>query len=308
MAAAGEANTDHDGRQYNCSFPAMVKDWRAKFHAGTDGAASGDFPFGYVQINGLGNASTYPAEGTPNDPSMGAVRHSNSLQTRTLTSRPLCGQFGQWERSFPAIRYVQTLALTALKEEKGAVFMSVALDTPVRSGSVHSPFKQPVASRLARVCLAEAYGMSTYAEVYPWAASASTAPGNESQLLIQVNGVGPGGLFFVPDAPGFEVLVPTAAAHGTWFPVAIIDAQPVHATDPLGKARTTTAVANTSAQISTITIGPVPADVTAVRYLWRSAPCSNDRFQCPVYARVEPLGPLTGELDILPLPPFLMAL
>ena len=36
---------------------------------------------------------------------------------------------------------------------------AVILDTPVASGSVHSPYKQPVGARLARAGLAVAYGM-----------------------------------------------------------------------------------------------------------------------------------------------------
>jgi sialate O-acetylesterase len=44
--ALTEANSRADGRQYNCSFPAMIEDWRAKWSAGTEGATMKDFPFG----------------------------------------------------------------------------------------------------------------------------------------------------------------------------------------------------------------------------------------------------------------------
>ena len=54
----------------------------------------------------------------------------------------------------------------------------------------------------------------------------------------------------------------------------------------------------------TVTLGNVPAGATAVRYLWYSAPCTNRLFRCPIYAVVPALGSLSGELDALPLGPF----
>jgi hypothetical protein len=63
---------------------------------------------------------------------------------------------------FPSIRLAEanTLALPS-------TFQAVILDTPVASGSVHSPYKQPVGARLARGALAVAYGMSEYGKVDP---------------------------------------------------------------------------------------------------------------------------------------------
>ena len=46
----GEANAGKDGRQYNCSFSAMIQDWRLKFNKYTDGATALDFPFGWAQL------------------------------------------------------------------------------------------------------------------------------------------------------------------------------------------------------------------------------------------------------------------
>eukprot|EP00656_Telonema_subtile_P039489 TRINITY_DN44596_c0_g1_i1.p1 TRINITY_DN44596_c0_g1~~TRINITY_DN44596_c0_g1_i1.p1 ORF type:complete len:220 (+),score=30.68 TRINITY_DN44596_c0_g1_i1:177-836(+) len=53
----GEGNAGADGRQYNCSFQAMIRDWRAKFHEHTDGATAMDFPVGRVQLNSNGKAA-----------------------------------------------------------------------------------------------------------------------------------------------------------------------------------------------------------------------------------------------------------
>ncbi|KAK0044690.1 sialate O-acetylesterase [Biomphalaria pfeifferi] len=36
--------------KYNCTFPAMIKDWRLKFNAASNGQTKADFPFGFVQL------------------------------------------------------------------------------------------------------------------------------------------------------------------------------------------------------------------------------------------------------------------
>ena len=35
---------------YNCTFPAMVDDWRSKWFYGTDKLTDPEFPFGFVQV------------------------------------------------------------------------------------------------------------------------------------------------------------------------------------------------------------------------------------------------------------------
>lgn len=46
---------------YNCTFPAMINDWRLKWNEGTQGEANPLFPFGFVQVGGaascVGHAS-----------------------------------------------------------------------------------------------------------------------------------------------------------------------------------------------------------------------------------------------------------
>ena len=48
----------------------------------------------------------------------------------------------------------------------------------------------------------------------------------------------------------------------------------------------------------TVTIGPVPARATRLRYNWYSNPCGIGVFGCAVYAKVTPLGKLSGEEDV----------
>jgi sialate O-acetylesterase len=58
----GEADANHPGGQYdgyNCTFPAMIADWREKWAAGTSGATDPMFPFGFVQLNSVANGTVY---------------------------------------------------------------------------------------------------------------------------------------------------------------------------------------------------------------------------------------------------------
>ena len=45
----GEANGGRPD-SYNCSFPALISDWRKKFYFGSDFETSPIFPFGFVQV------------------------------------------------------------------------------------------------------------------------------------------------------------------------------------------------------------------------------------------------------------------
>ena len=46
----GEANADAPCT-YNCTFPAMIDDWRSKWFYGTDKLTDPEFPFGFVQVD-----------------------------------------------------------------------------------------------------------------------------------------------------------------------------------------------------------------------------------------------------------------
>eukprot|EP00051_Salpingoeca_urceolata_P010217 m.124636 g.124636 ORF g.124636 m.124636 type:complete len:129 (-) comp16626_c0_seq2:351-737(-) len=72
---------------------------------------------------------------------------------------------------------------------------------PLRS--VHSPYKQPVGQRLARGGLSVAYGMHDVAAVAPVAVSAAI---QGTSVVVQLGGVGPGGLTVHQGAQGIEVL------------------------------------------------------------------------------------------------------
>ncbi|XP_046550379.1 sialate O-acetylesterase-like isoform X2 [Haliotis rubra] len=118
----GEANADKPGL-YNCTFPAMIDDWRVKFNQASDGATSNKFPFGFVQL---------------------AADRNGSVQT-----------------GFPGVRWSQTAGFGYVPNERMKnVFMAVAMDLPDFSspyGSVHPRDKQDVCQRLVRSGLSVAY-------------------------------------------------------------------------------------------------------------------------------------------------------
>lgn len=54
----GERNAQYHQDKYNCTFPAMIDDWRMKFHQGSGGQTAMDFPFGFVQLSTYRKTST----------------------------------------------------------------------------------------------------------------------------------------------------------------------------------------------------------------------------------------------------------
>jgi hypothetical protein len=46
----GEENAERPMYAYNCTFPAMIDDWRAKWYLSTQHNTDPMFPFGFVQV------------------------------------------------------------------------------------------------------------------------------------------------------------------------------------------------------------------------------------------------------------------
>lgn len=119
----GEENTNFHQDKYNCSFPAMIDDWRMAFHNGSGGQTALDFPFGFVQLSTCHKGST--SDGFPN------IRWHQTADTGFA----------------PNLRMKKT-------------FMAVAMDLPdVHSpyGTIHPRDKQDVAYRLTLGARAVAY-------------------------------------------------------------------------------------------------------------------------------------------------------
>merc|ERR1719182_580981 len=138
----GEANSGRPGGRfggYNCTFPAMIRDWRSQWFAGTGGLTSPSFPFGFVQLDAVGNSPAYTG------------------RTDATHGDPYSTEWG-----YAGVRWAQTAGFGyAPNPRLPGVFMAVSLDTPDggtkrphdNGYNVHSPFKQPAAARLSRAAL-----------------------------------------------------------------------------------------------------------------------------------------------------------
>lgn len=64
----------------------------------------------------------------------------------------------------------------------------------------------------------------------------------------------------------------------------------------------------TTATATAVTIPQVPTAAKKLRYNWYDNPCGYGCFECAVYVNVNKLGNWSGEMDFLPLPPFMVDL
>lgn len=173
------------------------------------------------------------------------------------------------------------------------VFTAISVDTPDRpypypidggrhgtdeGFNVHSPFKQPVASRLARAGLGLVYPDLVEVGTTGPLPGAVVRSADGGSLLLRVKNLGGGvGVLPLRTSRGFEVSV-----NGRWH---LMSAERENA--------------------SHVRITGVPAAASTLRYAWYSNPCGEDCFSCMVYIGVRPIGQMSGELDFLPLPPFI---
>jgi sialate O-acetylesterase len=123
----GEANAGAPST-YNCTFPAMIDDWRAKWKTASEHMSS-TFPFGFVQLAAYGSDNS-----------------------------------SSFSPGFPVIRWAQTANYGFVPNPRQpAVFMAVATDLgdPASPfGSIHPRDKQDVGQRLALAARGITYGDS----------------------------------------------------------------------------------------------------------------------------------------------------
>ncbi|NXP00641.1 SIAE acetylesterase, partial [Certhia brachydactyla] len=180
----GEANTLLNTDQYNCTFPALIADWRQAFHTGSVGQTEPLLPFGFVQL------STY--------------RHQSA------------------DDSFARLRWHQTADLGVVPNARmPSTFMAVAMDLgDERSpyGSIHPRDKQNVAHRLLLGARAVAYGDKdvVFQGPYPTRAILEVTRGllniTYSQELICRQ----------RDARAFEVCCFSQASPCQWLPAPVV--------------------------------------------------------------------------------------
>ncbi|KAI9537208.1 hypothetical protein NQZ68_027242 [Dissostichus eleginoides] len=138
----GEANYIYHQKKYNCSFPAMIDDWRMAFHQGSGGQTAPDFPFGFVQL------STWKKESKSD--------------------------------AFPNIRWHQTADTGFVPNPRMQnTFMAVAMDLPDERSPynpIHPRDKQDVAFRLSLGARAVAYGEQDVAFSGPFPSQILSTP------------------------------------------------------------------------------------------------------------------------------------
>ncbi|XP_052082140.1 sialate O-acetylesterase-like [Mytilus californianus] len=163
----GEANS-RNAFDYSCRFPAMIDDWRSKFHSASLQTVDAMFPFGFVQL-------------APN-------RNTSAIG------------------SFPLVRWAQTANHGKVPNNRlKNVFMAVALDLPDYAsprGHIHPRLKHDVAARLVLGALAVAYKKSgiDYQGPYP---SSYTLHRDSNTLTIEYdNGRSP---IDVRNTNGFQI-------------------------------------------------------------------------------------------------------
>ncbi|XP_053396074.1 sialate O-acetylesterase-like [Mercenaria mercenaria] len=163
----GEANSGHPDL-YACQFPAMINDWRKKFHANSDGETSEHFPFGFVQL--------------------APFRAGNTIG------------------GFPPTRWAQTTDVGYVPNiNMPDTFMAVAVDLPdfnSPSGAIHPTYKQDVAARLVLGARNVAYGERNVIFQGPFPTAYNVDNGLHSLTITFDNGTGS---LHMNNNNGFEV-------------------------------------------------------------------------------------------------------
>ncbi|XP_050394697.1 sialate O-acetylesterase isoform X1 [Patella vulgata] len=181
---------------YNCSFPAMIDDWRLKFSE-SNPQTSSSFPFGFVQL-------------------------APRLNDSSITT------------GYPDIRWSQTAGYgTVPNPRMKDVFMALAMDLPDFTSpfqSVHPRDKETVASRLTLSGLAVAYGkVEKFQGPYP--SDVKFSQGNKQLTITYDMGLTN---IEVRSAKGFEFCCSSSQdktvcdqpSLNSWFPVTTLASTP----------------------------------------------------------------------------------
>ena len=190
----GGSSVPQRAANYNCTFRAMLTDWRAKFHAASHGATAADFPFGITQLApwaaGGGSKDDNDACGQSKDCPVATVRWGQSANVGNVLNSSLLPN----------------------------TFMAVTVDladwdSPY--GSIHPRHKIPVGDRLAAGALSVAYGGNEY-----WTGPISPVASTTARgVRVQFSNCAPGGIS-LHATTGFEVR--GAGDTALWRPAAVV--------------------------------------------------------------------------------------
>lgn len=174
---------------YACTFPAMIADWRARWHAASR-TTSPQFPFGFVQLSTWDNN---------NETQVGSV---------------------------PVVRWGQTANFGYVPNQAlPNTFMATAVDlgdpaSPVNE--IHPRYKREVGERLGQAALAVVYGSNTTYWHGPVAGAVERVGG--AALRVSFRNAGAAGLV-ARHTDGFDGLVGAGEGQGQWAPCAVQDAR-----------------------------------------------------------------------------------
>lgn len=274
----GESNVDDTISQidqnrlplmnYACSFPAMIADWRAKWHEGTQGATEAVFPFGFVQLPSYIDKLA-----------VAQVRHGQMAGYHSVPNPALPGVFN-------------------------AVAIDLTdLDSPY--GSVHIRDKASVAARLAAASLNQVYNATEYYWGGPFVSSVELQPAAINikgfSILVSFENVGEDGLD-LRNTSLWEVcqlLPPATASLSENGNCSGVDLPIPEGSDWVpGQWLTARAVAMNSTSVSvTVDVDPAREGQLVVRYAWRAL--AWDYKQAGLYAKKEdyPAGPFVSTVS-----------
>eukprot|EP00301_Raphidiophrys_heterophryoidea_P026486 c915_g1_i1.p1 GENE.c915_g1_i1~~c915_g1_i1.p1 ORF type:complete len:574 (+),score=149.16 c915_g1_i1:43-1722(+) len=252
----GEGNEDN-ALKYNCTFPAMIADWRKSWASGTSGITNDSFPFGFVQL------STQAADDT----------------------------------FFAAVRWAQTASVGYVPNPAMPnTFMAVTFDLGDSSspyGSVHPRYKSEVGQRLSLGALAIAYPSSsppphslTSSLPFSGPIMASLALHNSTTLSVQFQGHPPSSQVELRNS---NPLLWEVCAMNSSLPVSAwcsLDSRSgaCALNDSVGwKAVTAVALDSGSEARVLLTSSHTPTAPLCVRYAWATnPPCGYEK--CAVYS------------------------
>ena len=106
-----------------------------------------------------------------------SAAHPWSSAIQPLGKHDKTDPLGKWNSNFPSIRLAEANTLSLPN-----TFQAVIVDTPVASGSVHSPYKQAAGARLARGALHVAYGQPQTFPVVESVKSANPSPSSSEKV------------------------------------------------------------------------------------------------------------------------------
>ncbi|XP_071113687.1 sialate O-acetylesterase-like isoform X1 [Haliotis cracherodii] len=260
----GESNRHADTgvSTYDCTFPAMIDDWRMKFSQGSRSQTSDVFPFGFVQL--------------------APYRNNDTITT-----------------GFTDIRWHQTADYGYVPNARMKnTFMAVAMDLPDFSSpytGIHPRDKQDVAQRLCTEGLAVAYNQTEMVNLRGPFPAAFRVPSVDNRTLVVTYNNQPMGIE-IRSNDGFEVCciqTPTtdvstycALSDDVWRPAPIQTSDTTSVTLYYGQA------CNSKEKPS----------IGAIRYAWRESPCQFKKCAVYNKIMLPPQHYITSVLSVQRIP------